>query len=192
MDVPLNVMNVSFNSMASDIEAGVTRGKTVMLKHFLLVLGIHSYTCQRKPVGILNRLGHCISYKTTCEIENAQAVKDQSLASQSTAFPIVRLSEMYRVLTVFWVDNFDIKVECQKGKNSVNATYVVAFQEEGDITNVRHEKISVLKSSKLVPRDDDNLAKDIFVNPKVEPPCILSNVVIDARDLSLLIAESYF
>ena len=61
MDVSLNAMNVSFNSMASDIVAGVTRGKTVMLKHFLLALGIHSYTGQRKPVGILNCLGHCIA-----------------------------------------------------------------------------------------------------------------------------------
>ena len=152
---------------------------------------MHSYTGQHKPWEILNRLGHYISYKITCEIETAQAVKAQLLASQSTALPIVPLSKMNRVLTVFWVDNFDIKVEREKAKNSKNTTNIVAFQEESDLTYVHHEQITVHKRRKLIPRDDDNLAKD-FVNPKVEPRCILSNVMIDARDPSLLIARYYF
>lgn len=71
-----------------------------MLKHFLLALGMHSYTSQHKPVEIMNHLGHCISYKTTCEIETSQAVKAQLLVSQSTALPIVPLSEMDRVFIV--------------------------------------------------------------------------------------------
>ena len=47
------------------------------------------------------------------------------------------------VLTVFWVDNFNIKVERQKGKNSINTTYFEAFQEESNLTNLRHGQISV-------------------------------------------------
>ena len=68
-------IQLAVNSVTSDIVAGVTRGKTLILKYFLLALGILSYTGQRKPVEILNCLGHCISYKTTSEIEIAQAVK---------------------------------------------------------------------------------------------------------------------
>ena len=96
------------------------------------------------------------------------------------------------VLTVFWVDNFNIKVERQKSKNSINTTYFVAFQEESNLTNLRHGQISVHKRSKLIPREDDNPAKDIFVSPKVESSCILSNVMIDTKDPFLQVARYYF
>lgn len=101
-------------------------------------------------------------------METIQAVKAQLLASQRAVVPIVPLSEIGRVFNLCQVDNFDRKVEGQEGKN---------------LTNLCYEQILVTKMSKLVLRNDGGLAKDIFVNSKVEPPCILSNVMIDARHL---------
>ena len=44
----------------------------------------------------------------------------------------------------------------------------------------------------MIPRNHDNPAKDIFVSPKVEPPCILSNVMVDTKGPSLHVARYYF
>ena len=63
----------------SDLMAGVTRGKMITAKQYLPALGIHNITGQRKTVDILNRLGHCLTYNLTCEIEKALAEKAQQL-----------------------------------------------------------------------------------------------------------------
>ena len=86
-------------------------------KRFLLALGLHSTTGTCEVVDIVSRLGHCINYKTTCEIETAQAVKAQALSERSSALPLVPIEQSLIVLTVFWVHNFDVKVESQTGKN---------------------------------------------------------------------------
>ena len=49
------------NPYASDLVHGVTRGKVTTAKHFLLALGMHNLTGQKKVIEINNRLGHCIS-----------------------------------------------------------------------------------------------------------------------------------
>ena len=55
--------------------AAVTRGEMITAKQYLLALGIHDITGQRKTVDILNRLGHCLTYSLTCGIETALAEK---------------------------------------------------------------------------------------------------------------------
>ena len=72
-------------------------------KQFLLALGLHSTTGTCKVVDIASRLGHCINYKTTCEIETAQAAKAQALSDRSSALPLVPIEQSLFVLTVFWV-----------------------------------------------------------------------------------------
>ena len=57
-------------SFASDLMAAVTRDKMITAKEYLLGLGIHNITGQRKTADILNRLGHCLTYKLTCEIDS--------------------------------------------------------------------------------------------------------------------------
>ena len=52
------------SSFASDIIAAVSQGKTITNKQFLLALGLHNITGQRKVVDILSRLGHCLTYNT--------------------------------------------------------------------------------------------------------------------------------
>ena len=59
------------NPCASDMIHGVTRGKVITAKHFLLALGLHIITGQKKPIQICNILGHCISYDLAMDIETA-------------------------------------------------------------------------------------------------------------------------
>ena len=49
-------------SYAADIIHMVTRENAIAAKHFLLPLGLHSLTGQKKAIGIVNKLKHCISY----------------------------------------------------------------------------------------------------------------------------------
>ena len=49
-------------SYTSDLIHGITRGKVINTKNFLLGLGLHNITAQRLPIQILHRLGHCIDY----------------------------------------------------------------------------------------------------------------------------------
>ena len=53
----------------------VTRGKMITAKQYLIALGIHNITGQRKTVDILNRLGHCLAYNLTCDTETPLAEK---------------------------------------------------------------------------------------------------------------------
>ena len=76
------------NSYASDMIHGVTRGEVITAKHFLLALGLHSITGQKKPIQICNRLGHCISYDLAMDIETAQVQKAQLLAETSGSLPL--------------------------------------------------------------------------------------------------------
>ena len=91
--------------------AAVTRGKMITAKQYLLALGIHNITGQRKTVDILNRLGHCLTYNLTCEIETALAEKAQQISLKDSLLPIQPADVDSYILTVFWVDNFDVKVE---------------------------------------------------------------------------------
>ena len=83
-------------SYTSDLIHGLTRGKVVTTKHFLLGLGLHNITGQRLhnitgqrlPIQILHRRGHCTDYNFVCEIETAEAETAQTLATESGALPL--------------------------------------------------------------------------------------------------------
>ena len=98
-------------SYSSDLVYGVTRGKDTTAKHFLLGVGLHNITGQKKPVEINQRLGHGIDYKFVCKIETALAEAAQVLANENGALPIKPSSDNEAVLTFFCADNFDMKVE---------------------------------------------------------------------------------
>ena len=89
----------------------VTRGKMITAKQYLLALGIHNITGQRKTVDILNRLGHCLTYNLTCEIETALVEKVQQLSLKDSLLLIQPADIDSYVLMAFWADNFDVKVE---------------------------------------------------------------------------------
>ena len=89
---PTEAMNRKITSYASDLISAVSKGKTITAKHFLLALGLHNMTGQRSAIEILNRLGHCLDYNTTCEIESAQAIKAQKLSQNSLSLPLLPIN----------------------------------------------------------------------------------------------------
>ena len=117
------------DSYAADLIHGATRGKIITAKHFLLALGLHSQTGQKKVVEINHKLGHCISYPLTCEIETAQARVTQLMAESSSILPLKPNYKGDKIITYFRVDNFDVNIERQTGGGAVNSTHLVAFQE---------------------------------------------------------------
>ena len=59
----------------------------------------------------MNKLGHCLSYPLTCDIEAGLSESAQLQAAQSSILPVKASSEGETVISVFWLDNFDINVE---------------------------------------------------------------------------------
>ena len=100
-----DMANRLIQSYPSDLIHGVTRGKTITAKHFLLGLGLHNLTGQKIP-----SIGHGIGYNLGCEIETAQAEEADCIAKGSGAFPIQPISSSHSVLTCFLVDNFDMNL----------------------------------------------------------------------------------
>ena len=76
------------------------------------------------------------------------------------------------ILTVFWVDNFDINVEAQCGGGAVNITHLMAFQEVTDATEYISTKVNLIKSKKPVIVEDTPDEK-IIVDVKKEPNTIV-------------------
>ena len=86
----------------ADVISGVTNGKFVTVKHFLLSMGLHSLTDSRYVIDILNKLGHCMSYELTCEIETLQVeIVEKILDGEGTILPIVPNDESSSVPTAF-------------------------------------------------------------------------------------------
>ena len=181
-------------SYASDVIGAVTRGKTITAKQFLLALGLHNITGQRNVVEIVSRLGHCLNYTTTCEIETALAAKAQALSLSDTLLPLRPSSPDKYVLTVFWVDNFDVKIERQTGATSLHTTHMVAFQEKcsNSLTGIVKVNMEKTRKRKLQPTDvghQEMLSE--FVNPKTEPPIFTSENVIDEESISPVMMKHF-
>ena len=151
---------------------GVSKGGCMTKKHFLLALGLLNLTGQKKVTQITHQLGHSISYGKTCEVELAHAQKAQELAKQSSILPLKPATENDFVLTVFWVDNFDINVEAQCGGGAVNITHLMAFQEVTDATENISTKVNLIKSKNPVIVEDTPDEK-IIVDVKKEPNTIV-------------------
>ena len=57
------------NSVYADVMFAVSLGRFKPRKHLNMGLGIKSMTGSRKVLGVLNHMGHSISYHTAKEIE---------------------------------------------------------------------------------------------------------------------------
>ena len=160
-------------SFASDLMAAVTCGKMITAKQYLLALGIHNITSQRKTVDILNRLGQCLTYNPTCETKTALAEKAQQLSLKDSLLPIQSADIDSYVLTVFCVDNFDVKVETQTGATSVNTTHMVAFQETYTSSLKQTPEITIPRSRKRkIQPFKMNPSLSAQINSKVNPPSL--------------------
>ena len=154
-------------SYASDLIYEVTRRNVITGKHFLLGLGLHNMTVQKKPVEINERLSHSIDYKFVCEIETALAEAAQILATERGALP---------VLTFFWADNFDMTVETQTGKRSIHSTHMVAFQEHPQLSVVTKQKIELGRTRRRSLQDPEAETITISADPKKEPSLLLDSM----------------
>jgi hypothetical protein len=158
------------DSYAADLIHGVTRGEIITAKHFLLALGLHSQTGQKKVVEINHKLGHCISYSLTCEIETAQARVAQIMADSSSILPLKPNHDEDRIITYFWVDNFDVNIERQSGGGAVNSTHLVAFQEPSDCDSyICSPKIDLQRTKKRTIETCDGNLFTPSVDAKKEP-----------------------
>ena len=54
----------------------------VILKYFLIGLGLHNITDLKTPIKILSHLGHSIDYSLVCEVETAEAEAAQKWMSE--------------------------------------------------------------------------------------------------------------
>ena len=129
--------------------------KVITAKHFLLGLRLRNITSQKKPVEINHCLGHSIDYKFVCEIETALADTAQVLANENGALPVKPSLDNETILTFFWADNFDMKVERQTGKGSIHSTihstHMVAFQELLQMSMITKKKVEFKRTKQRNP-----------------------------------------
>ena len=98
------------DSVTSDFIHNISNGKIITTKHYLLALGLHNLAGQKQPVVITNKLGHFMSYDLCCEAETSLPEVAFLKSKESSILPI-RPEDSQIVITVFWVDNFDVTVE---------------------------------------------------------------------------------
>ena len=128
------------NSFASDFVSSIGGGKITTAKHFLVALGLHNLTGQKKVVQILHKLGHCMNYDLTCGIETSQARLALEQQSSSSTLPLLPKNNDNYVLTYFWVDNVDKLVGLMQGGGPVHSTHLVAFQEQSPYSMKNSQK----------------------------------------------------
>ena len=105
---------------------GVTQGKLITLKHFLLGLGLHNLTGQKIPITILSHFGHCVDYKSVCETETAQAEIAQLLYNEGISPGLQAEPDDEYVFTYFWADNFNKKIESEN-IGMIDSTHMIKF-----------------------------------------------------------------
>ena len=170
------------DSFTSDFIHNISHGKVITPKHYLFALGLHNLTGQRQPVEITNKLGHCISYGTCCEIETALSEAAIEKSKKTNILKIRPIDHEY-ISTWFWVDNFDILLDKAGGGGSVNTTHLVAFQEQDGhvINHDLHVSIPRSRKRKLdLPTEGEQVAFN--VDTAAEPPTISSVVRAQSFD----------
>ena len=130
-------------------------------------------TGQKQPIVVTNKLGHSISYDLTCEVETALSEASIRRSEQSSILPVRPTNEEV-ILTVFWVDNFDTKVDRQSGGGAINTKHLMAFQErDGKTIDYRTTPVSRTRKRKFT--SEENTTKPTFNLPiSAEPPTLHS------------------
>ena len=112
-----------------------------------------------------------MSYDLCCEIEKSLS-EAALLESKETSILPIRPKCSQIVVTVFWVDNFDVTVENDSGVGAVNTTHLMAFQEQAHhgkhslhvpVERTRKRKFCALEDNERIPFTVDTVA---------EPPCV--------------------
>ena len=95
-------------------------------------------------LDVVCRLSHRLYYNLTCKIETSEKAEHQwqfEKQFSSSSFP---KNEDEYVITIFWVNNFDMRVDSQIGSNSINTNHMVAFQKES-LARIIHQQAEFLQ-----------------------------------------------
>ena len=121
-------------SFSGDLISSVTNGSILTAKQYLLAVGLYSITGMKQIIPIIHKMGHCMSYTKTYEVETAMAESTRPRPKWSNSLPLLLMGHE-TLLIFFWADNFDHKVETQQGGKMVNTTHLMTFQEAIEDTN---------------------------------------------------------
>ena len=157
------------DSFSQDLVHGVSRGRVITLKHFALGVGMHNITGQKFPARILYSLGYCIDYESVCQSETAEAEIARQLYEEGMSPGLQPKTEEDSVLTHFWADNFNKKVESDTGKDMINSTHLVKFQEVSPGSEYQSAERSVPKTLTRFKSSQEQQIHDVRINPKEEP-----------------------
>ena len=156
------------DSVTSDFINNISNRKIITPK-YLLALGWHILKGPKQPVVIANQLGDCMSYDPGCEVETSLS-EAAILKSKETSILPIRPEDSQIVMTVFWVDNFDITVKNDLGGGAVNKTHHMTFQKQAHhdkhLLHVPVERTRKRKSSAL--EDHEHIA--FTAGTVAEPP----------------------
>lgn len=106
------------NSIIYTASNGLTKPSTCLT----LALATKSLTGSRLMINLLNRLGHCVSYSVTEEIETELAY------TYSSEHRILPFDLSTNVPTHVAFDNYDQYVETSTGKDTLHDTVGIAYQ----------------------------------------------------------------
>ena len=146
------------NSFASDFTKSICGKKITTAKHLMLALRLHNMTGQKKVIQILSKLGHCISYDLTCEIETSQAQVFLIEQENNSILPVSLIADDDIIKTYFWVNNFD-KIMSMTGRGTVNSTHMIAIQEKSNSSLLNKNKVTfkINRLCKLPQHNTNNL-----------------------------------
>ena len=127
-------VNRLIRSYSCDMIHGVTLGKVITLKYYLLGLGCHNMSGQKLLTKILWLLGHAVSAvsdDTVNSSETALADLSQLQAESGTSSGLLPTTGESYVFTYFWADNFNKKVESDSVR-MIDSTHMIKFHEITD------------------------------------------------------------
>ena len=154
----------------------------VTLKHFLIGLGLHNITGLKTPIQVLSHLGHSISYDLVCEVETAEAEAAQKWMSESQS-PQQNQDPSNRdiVLTYWWFDNFNQKLEAQTGAGTIDSTHIVEFSERSKADPERPAIVNVPRSKRRSLTTSAMNLPSVKVDKKKEPSVVSTPLSEDCR-----------
>ena len=150
----------------------ITDGSILTAKHFLLAVGLHSVTGMLQIIQILPKMGHCMSYNKTCEIETAMAESPLARTKQSNILPLLPIGQE-TVLTYFWADKFDQEVESQQGGKMVITAHLMVFQEifhGSDVFVNTNDDFEIPRTKRRRLEYQPNEFPDPVISKSQEPP----------------------
>ena len=75
-------------SFSQDLLHGITKGKIIIEKYYLIGVRIHNFTGKKNVAEILNKFIYLLSYSTTSEILTAYAESNIEKSKSSSLFPL--------------------------------------------------------------------------------------------------------